>query len=76
VPPQLGGAWSTYWYNGLMYESVIQEGLNIFRYTGPETRGERRLDHLNPQTQEFSLDGGRDDDGDDDAPTPTRTDRA
>ena len=57
VPTQLGGAWSTYWYNGLLYESVIQEGLNIFRFTGRETRSEMRVNHLNPQTQEFSLDG-------------------
>jgi hypothetical protein len=66
VPVQLGGAWSTYWYNGLMYESVIQEGLNLFDYTGRETRGEIRLPHLNPQTQEFSLDDRRGDDDDDD----------
>ena len=62
---QLGGAWSTYWYNGLMYESVIQEGLNLFRYRGRETRSEVKLSHLNPQTQEFSLNGrggGNDDD--------------
>jgi hypothetical protein len=66
VPVQLGGAWSTYWYNGLMYESVIQEGLNLFRYRGRETRSEVRLDHLNPQTQEFSLNGRGDDDTDTD----------
>jgi hypothetical protein len=65
-PPQLGGAWSTYWYNGLMYESEIQVGLNLFRYTGRETRGEIRLDHLNPQTQEFTIDDRRGDDDDDD----------
>jgi hypothetical protein len=65
VPPQLGGAWSTYWYNGLLYESEIQVGLNVFRFRGPETRGARGLPHLNPQTQEFSF-GARDGDGDDD----------
>jgi hypothetical protein len=56
VPEQLGGAWSSYWYNRTIYESSITEGLNIFRL---RERGIRRrslrLDHLNPQTQEFSL---------------------
>ena len=55
VPTQLGGAWSSYWYNGFIYESNITEGLNIFRFSGRETDGARRLPHLNPQTQEFSL---------------------
>jgi hypothetical protein len=71
VPPQLGGAWSTYWYNGLLYESEIQVGLNVFAYRGREMRGAIRLPHLNPQTQEFSLraddgNGDGDDDTDDD----------
>jgi hypothetical protein len=66
VPTQLGGAWSSYWYNGLIYESEIQVGLNIFEFTGRETRGAIRLPHLNPQTQEFSLDDRRGDDDDDD----------
>jgi hypothetical protein len=67
-PQQLGGAWSSYWYNGLIYEGNITEGLNVFRFTGDETRRDIRLGHLNPQTQEFSLDGDddRDDDDDDD----------
>ena len=48
------GAWSTYWYNGELYETNIGEGLNIF---GPDfkVRGVRHLPHLNPQTQEFSF---------------------
>jgi hypothetical protein len=67
VPPQLGGAWSTYWYNGLLYESVIQEGLNVFKFTGKETKKDVNLRHLNPQTQEFSIRaGGGNGDGDDD----------
>jgi hypothetical protein len=61
---ELGGAWSSYWYNGIIYESEITKGLNLFRYTGEETRSAVRLKHLNPQTQEFTL--GRDDDDDDD----------
>jgi hypothetical protein len=65
----LGGAWSTYWYNDLLYESEIQVGLNVFRFRGRELRDARRLPHLNPQTQEFSFgarDGDEDDDTDDD----------
>jgi hypothetical protein len=53
---ELGGAWSSYWYNGFIYESEITRGLNIFRLSGPQTGGAIRLGHLNPQTQEFSLD--------------------
>jgi hypothetical protein len=55
-PTQLGGSWSSYWYNRTIFESSITEGLNIYRL---RERGIRRrslrLDHLNPQTQEFSL---------------------
>jgi hypothetical protein len=53
------GAWSTYWYDGLIYETNIGEGLNIFKLQGRETRSAIKLGHLNPQTQEFSLDGPR-----------------
>jgi hypothetical protein len=64
---EVGGAWSSYWYNGIIYESEITKGLNLFRYTGKETRGALRLRHLNPQTQEFTISGKKgDDDGDDD----------
>jgi hypothetical protein len=55
VPTQLGGAWSSYWYNNFIYESEITKGLNVFRFSGRETGGAIRLPHLNPQTQEFSL---------------------
>ena len=54
-PPDLGGAWSSYWYNNFIYESSITQGLNVFRFSGSETDGALRLDHLNPQTQETSL---------------------
>lgn len=52
---EIGGAWSSYWYNNFIYETNITEGLNIFRFSGKETAGAIRLDHLNPQTQEFTL---------------------
>ncbi len=52
---EIGGAWSTYWYNNFMYETNITEGLNIFRLSDRVTGGAIRLDHMNPQTQEFTL---------------------
>jgi hypothetical protein len=69
VPTQLGGAWSSYWYNRAIYESSITEGLNVFRYQERQVRRRSlQLDHLNPQTQEFSLPpgGGQGDEGSDD----------
>jgi hypothetical protein len=56
VPPgcQLGGAWSSYWYNGFIYESDITKGLNVFRLSDSVTGGAMRLPHMNPQTQEFT----------------------
>jgi hypothetical protein len=56
VPTQLGGVWSSYWYNNFIYEGHINEGLNVFRLSDRVTAGAIRLPHLNPQTQEFSLD--------------------
>jgi len=55
VPPDLGGAWSSYWYNDFIYETNITEGLNIFEFTGPKVRGNVNLRYLNPQTQEFTI---------------------
>lgn len=56
VPTQLGGDWSTYWYNGLIYESDITRGLLVWNLSDMATAGARKLDHLNPQTQDFSID--------------------
>ena len=55
-PPDLGGAWSSYWYNNFIYESEITVGLNVFRLSDSATGGAMRLGHLNPQTQEFTID--------------------
>jgi hypothetical protein len=55
VPTDLGGAWSSYWYNNFIHETNITEGLNIFRFEGSQTAGARRLGHLNPQTQELTI---------------------
>jgi hypothetical protein len=52
---ELGGAWSSYWYNGFIYESEITKGLNVFRLSDPVIMGPIRLARLNPQTEEFSL---------------------
>ncbi len=54
TPPDLGGAWSSYWYNNFIHESEITKGLNVFRLSDPRVAGAIRLGHLNPQTQEFS----------------------
>ena len=53
---QIGGSWSSYWYNNFVYESDITRGLNVFRVSDSITGGAIMLDRLNPQTQEFSLD--------------------
>lgn len=53
---QIGGSWSSYWYNNFIYESDITRGLNVFRVSDRALSGAIKLDRLNPQTQEFSLD--------------------
>jgi hypothetical protein len=55
VPTQLGGDWSTYYYNGRIYESDITRGLIIWNLSGKWDAGARKLDHLNPQTSEFTI---------------------
>jgi hypothetical protein len=55
VPTDIGGAWSSYWYNDFIYETNITEGLNIFEYTGRQVNGNVTLQYLNPQTQEFTI---------------------
>jgi hypothetical protein len=54
VVNELGGAWSSYWYNNFIYESEITKGLNVFRFSARQTGSAIRLPHLNPQTQEFT----------------------
>jgi hypothetical protein len=46
-----GGAWSSYWYNGYIYESDIYTGLHVFRPTAREAQTPVRFPFLNPQTQ-------------------------
>lgn len=49
------GDWSTYWYNGFIYESDIRRGLLIWKLSDRAGGGAITLDHLNPQTQETSF---------------------
>lgn len=51
-----GGDWSSYWYNGLIYESDTRRGLYVWNVSAPEVRGHTvKLDHLNPQTSQISI---------------------
>jgi hypothetical protein len=53
---ELGGDWSTYWYNGRIYESDITRGLIIWELSDKAVAGAKKLAHLNPQTKEFTID--------------------
>jgi hypothetical protein len=52
---ELGGDWSTYWYDGRIYESDITRGLFIWNLNDKSVAGATKLGHLNPQTQEFTI---------------------
>jgi hypothetical protein len=56
VPEFDGGDWSTYWYDGFIYESDITRGLIIWNLSDSAVAGAMKLDRLNPQTQEFKID--------------------
>ena len=47
--------WSTYWYNGLIVANDISRGVDVLRFSGPQTAGAKKLPMLNPQTQTFLL---------------------
>ncbi len=51
----LGGDWSTYWYDGRIYESDITRGLIVWNLNDRAVAGARMMGHLNPQTQETSF---------------------
>jgi uncharacterized repeat protein (TIGR01451 family) len=55
VPTQLGGDWSSYWYNGTIYESDITRGVLTWRLNDPAVADAQSLGHLNPQTQESTI---------------------
>jgi len=51
-----GGDWSSYWYNGLIYESDTRRGLFIWKVSGSAATGPKvKLDYLNPQTNHISI---------------------
>jgi hypothetical protein len=50
-----GGDWSSYWYDGRIYESDMTRGLIIWLLGDRAVAGAMRLGHLNPQTQEFTI---------------------
>jgi hypothetical protein len=55
VPPQ-SEEWVSYWYNGSIYASDINRGLDVFALRGDVAKGARTFGgHLNPATQEFLL---------------------
>jgi hypothetical protein len=52
-----GGDWSSYWYNGAIYESDTRRGLYVWKVSARELAGpELKLDYLNPQTNHTSMD--------------------
>ena len=55
-----GGAWSSYWYNGFIYESEITKGMHVFKLNIPEASpgGFRPETFSNPQTQMESIELG------------------
>lgn len=55
TPTTLGGDWSSYWYDGHIYESDITRGLLTWRLNDTRVAGAQTLGHLNPQTQEFTM---------------------
>jgi hypothetical protein len=55
VPEADYGDWSTYWYNGLIYESEISRGLTIWRLSDPWVATYFRTPYSNPQTQEVLI---------------------
>jgi len=50
-----GGDWSSYWYNGRIYESDIRRGLLVWNLSDGAVAGAKKLNHLNPQAEETSF---------------------
>ncbi|MEO9325901.1 hypothetical protein ABFT23_20575 [Nocardioides sp. C4-1] len=50
---QLGGSWSSYWYNGYVYSSDITRGLEVFTIDTPWAKkaAKKKLSIFNPQSQ-------------------------
>jgi hypothetical protein len=62
VPTQAGGDWSSYFYNGTIYESDITRGLFTWDLDDRDAQRAFKLRHLNPQTQEFTIGAKKDHD--------------
>jgi hypothetical protein len=56
----LGGDWSTYWYNGKIYESDIRRGLVVWDLDDRRTAGAKTVGRSNPQTQTLTFGLDRD----------------
>jgi hypothetical protein len=52
----IGGTWSAYLYNGLIWESDLTRGLLSWEIFGDVVGVTTSLNRLNPQTQEFTTD--------------------
>jgi hypothetical protein len=51
----LGGDWSTYWYNGRIYESDIRRGTIIWQLNERIVQGAQTFGRSNPQTQTAAI---------------------
>ncbi len=51
-----GGDWSTYWYNGRIYQSDLVWGLLVWRLDDDRVGTYFRTPYSNPQTAEFTID--------------------
>ena len=51
----VGGDWSTYWYNGHIYQSDIRRGLLIWKLSDSAVAGAKKLGYSNPQTAETTF---------------------
>jgi hypothetical protein len=47
----LAGAWGSYWYNGLVYQSDITKGLKVYKLKDKLRWQAENVERLNPQTQ-------------------------
>jgi hypothetical protein len=61
VPPLSGGFWSAYYYNGYIYGSDFNLGLDVLKINDPRTNQAKsvKFDDLNAQTQESYRERGR-----------------
>jgi len=47
--------WAAYWYDGSVYASDFNRGLDVLGLTGLDVSAARRFGHFNPQTQEIVI---------------------